>query len=97
MVARLRRMREQREQRAPASSPAPRKPAKQEAATEPRFRPGNTVFCMPWGAGEVRSSTITGDRELLVVRFADHGDLTIDTAVSAVRLMSEGPTEDKED
>jgi hypothetical protein len=37
----------------------------------------------------VRSSKIDGDRELLVVSFPEHGDLTIDTAVSAVRLIPE--------
>jgi hypothetical protein len=51
---------------------------------------------MPWGNGLVRSSRVAGDRELLVVHFADHGELTIDTAVSAVRLVSEAPPDDEE-
>jgi hypothetical protein len=89
MVARLRRLREQRERNAPPTTPAPRRPARQDTSTEPRFRQGDTVFCMPWGTGNVRSSKIDGDRELLVVSFPEHGDLTIDTAVSAVRLIPE--------
>ncbi|MEI7772232.1 MAG: hypothetical protein WCI67_19730, partial [Chloroflexales bacterium] len=65
-----------------------------DAPAELLFRPGDTVFCMPWGTGDVRSSKIVGDRELLVVAFPDHGDLTIDTAVSAVRLIPEQNSED---
>jgi hypothetical protein len=58
---------------------------------------GDTVFCMPWGTGEVRSSQIEDDRELMVVSFADHGDLTIDTAVSAVRLVRAANAEDDDE
>ncbi len=97
MVARLRRMREQREQRSPSPRPAPRRTAGSAAPAEPRFAPGDTVFCMPWGTGEVRASTVAGDRELLVVFFTDHGELKIDTAVSAVRLVSAGGAEEQED
>ncbi|MBX0326222.1 hypothetical protein K2Z83_00755 [Oscillochloris sp. ZM17-4] len=95
MVARLRRMREQRERSGPSPQPA-RRPAGPPALAEPRFMAGDTVFCMPWGTGEVRSSKVAGDRELLVVHFADHGDLEIDTAVSAVRMVSAGETRDDE-
>jgi hypothetical protein len=94
MVARLRRLREQRERNSPPSPP-PRRPGSQEAPAESRFMFGDTVFCMPWGNGQVRSCRVEGDRELLVVHFAEHGDLTIDTEVSAVRLVSqETPDED---
>lgn len=88
MVERLRRMREQRERNVSPPAPTRQRSAGPIATAEPRFAPGDTVFCMPWGNGEVKSSRVEDDRELLVVRFADHGDLLIDTAVSAVRLVS---------
>jgi len=88
MVARLRRLREQREQR---ERPPPRQAASGSADAEPRFRPGDTVHCTPYGEGEVLSSRIADDRELLVVRFPDHGELTVDAAVGAVRLVAAAP------
>ncbi|NNJ08825.1 helicase [Chloroflexales bacterium ZM16-3] len=97
MAARLRSMREQRERRSPSSPPSPRRPAGPRELVEPRFMPGDTVFCMPWGTGEVRSSQIEDDRELMLVSFADHGDLTIDTAVSAVRLVRAANAEDDDE
>jgi DEAD/DEAH box helicase domain-containing protein len=93
MVERLRRMRQQRERR--DGPPAPQRPGrahKDDPATS-RFAPGDTVFCMPWGNGQVRSSRVEDSRELLVVHFADHGELTIDTAVSAVRLVKASTSE----
>ncbi len=89
MVARLRRLREQRQEGAPYAASAPRRSSRQESLTEPRFHTGDVVFCTPWGTGEVRSSKVADDRELLVVFFLDHGDLMIDTAVNAVRLIPE--------
>lgn len=83
MVARLRHLREQREQR-PA---APRSSAQPAGAATPRFMPGDTIFCMPWGNGQVRSSQIADDRELIRVFFAEHGELEIDPSVSVVRLI----------
>ncbi|NTW01857.1 MAG: helicase [Oscillochloris sp.] len=85
MVSRLRRMREQREQSNPPTS---RRPIGQQIPAEPHFQAGDTIFCTPWGRGEVRSSQLQGDRELLVVFFVDYGDLTIDTSVSAVRVVN---------
>lgn len=86
MVERLRRMREQRERNTPPAAPRRRSP-NVAATAEPRFAPGDTVFCMPWGNGLVKSSRVEAERELLIVHFEDHGELLIDTAVSAVRLV----------
>lgn len=84
MVARLRRLREQREQRAPRTTRAAPHPA--ESPAESRFHTGDAIVCTPYGRGFVRSSRIEDERELLVVAFPDHGELTIDAAVSAARL-----------
>lgn len=97
MVERLRRMREQRERNAPPPVAPARRAARPSAAIEPRFASGDTVFCMPWGNGEVKSSRVEGERELLIVHFVDHGDLLIDTAVSAVRLVRAAGAEDPGD
>ncbi|NTV62201.1 MAG: hypothetical protein HGA65_01520 [Oscillochloris sp.] len=86
MVARLRHLREQREQRTPPPR-TPRTPDGQAESEPPRFMPGDTIFCMPWGNGQVRSSRLTGRRELLRVFFAEHGELEIDPSVSVVRLI----------
>ncbi len=94
MVARLRLLREQRERSTPPAAAATRRNARQGTPPRPRFRPGDTIFCTPWGRGKVRSRKIAGDRVLLIVSFPDHGDLMIDTAVSAVRLIPEERPED---
>jgi hypothetical protein len=96
MVERLRRMREQRERRDAASQPTTKRRAAPSAGPiEPRFRAGDRVFCMPWGMGVVRSSQVSADQELLVVAFPDHGELTIDPAVSTVRLAPDEAPEDE--
>jgi hypothetical protein len=85
MVARLRRLREQREHRDP---PAARRPVASAPEGESRFRPGDRIHCTPYGEGEVLSSRLADDHELLVVAFPDHGELTVDAAVSAARLVA---------
>ena len=93
MVARLRRLREQREQQAPR----PRRVAHSAAngSAEPRFRPGDQIICTPYGSGQVRVSWLDDGHELLIVDFAEHGELTIDAAVSAARLDDDqGPPSD---
>jgi hypothetical protein len=84
MVARLRRLREQRERSEPAARPGPSPHDEPEA--EPRFHRGDQIVCTPYGRGEVLDSRVEGQRELLTVAFADHGELTIDAAVNAARL-----------
>lgn len=87
MVARLRRMREQREAAARTDAPAPPRRPAESAPIAPRFAPGDRVFCLPYGDGEVRASWIEDDKELLSVVFPDFGDLTVDPAVSLVRRI----------
>lgn len=89
MVARLRRLREQRERRAP-QAPAPR-PVTHDSEGESRFRPGDRIHCTPYGEGEVLASRLDDDREMLLVRFPEHGELTVDAAVSAARLVAAAP------
>jgi hypothetical protein len=54
---------------------------------EPRFTTGERIFCLPFGDGEVLESRIEAGREVLVVRFPDYGELTIDPALSLVRKI----------
>jgi DEAD/DEAH box helicase domain-containing protein len=102
MIARMRRMREQRaaaQQRGqPRANSGARPTASSDAPPEPRFATGDRIFCLPFGDGVVRASRIVGDKELLQVAFADHGEITIDPAVSLVRrLESSEPEEAGED
>lgn len=88
MVARLRRLREQRDGPAPAE--AARRP-RADGGAEPRFHGGDRIVCTPYGRGEVVASRVEDGREILVVNFDDHGELTIDAAVSAARPDEAAP------
>ncbi|MGQ9828560.1 MAG: helicase [Roseiflexus sp.] len=84
LIERLRRQREQRERsknREMRTQPAP------ESDIEPRFTTGERIFCLPYGDGEVLESRIEAGREVLIVRFPDYGELTIDPALSLVRKL----------
>jgi DEAD/DEAH box helicase domain-containing protein len=88
MVARLRRLRERRD-----GPPAPDRPARPATGdAEPRFHSGDRIVCTPYGRGEVVASHVEDEREILVVRFADHGELTIDAAVNAARPDDDAAT-----
>lgn len=96
MIARMRHLREQRESEktAPPTNPAP---ATVAANTEQlRFRRGQRVRTMPYGAGIVRESRLVDGREQLTVRFPEAGDITLDPAVSVVRAL-DGPRGDQQD
>ncbi|HMQ35721.1 MAG TPA: hypothetical protein PKD53_33760, partial [Chloroflexaceae bacterium] len=93
VVARLRQMREQRELKSGPAAPAPPRPAPADA-DEARFRPGDQIVCAPYGRGEVLASRVEDDREILVVSFPNHGELTIDAVVSAARLVETLPQPD---
>jgi hypothetical protein len=82
MVTRLQQMRRQRERQEQRKA-TDHRPATPSA---PRFQPGNHIFCMPYGYGEVVASRIEQDRECLDVLFADYGQLTVDVSLNAVRL-----------
>jgi len=98
MIARMRRLREQREseQAAPPTSSVPVPVA--TTTEQLRFRSGQPVRAMPYGAGIVRDSRLVDGREQLTVRFPDAGDITLDPAVSVVRALGEpGPTSGGDD
>lgn len=88
IVERLRRLRAQRQ--AAAQAAAPRQPPPDEAG-EPRFAPGDVIVCVPYGRGEVLASRLEDGRELLVVRFATHGELTLDAALSLAHHVDRDP------
>jgi hypothetical protein len=93
LIARLRRQREQRERR--EGRQTPRRPVGREPSnSEPRFAAGDRIFCLPYGDGIVQESRSEGGRELLLVNFPNHGDLTIDPAVNFVRKQADAPDED---
>jgi DEAD/DEAH box helicase domain-containing protein len=97
LIARLRRQREQREQREQRQGgrQPPRRPAMREPSdVEPRFAAGDRIFCLPYGDGIVKESRIEDGREVLLVNFPNHGDLTIDPAVNFVRKQEGAPEED---
>jgi hypothetical protein len=84
LIERLRRQREQRERSKNREMPVQPAP---ETDIEPRFTTGERIFCLPYGDGEVLESRIEAGREVLVVRFPDYGELTIDPALSLVRKL----------
>ncbi|NWG21087.1 MAG: helicase [Chloroflexi bacterium] len=90
LIARLRRQRAQRDQQTRATPAAP----SGAPDVEPRFASGERIFCLPYGDGEIIASRIEGGREILTVRFPDHGDLTIDPAVSLVRKLDAPQADD---
>jgi hypothetical protein len=92
MIARMRRLREERERRTGgAVAPPPPQPA---SPVESRFKPGEKIFCLPYGDGVVRESRVDDGHELLVVDFPDYGELTVDPAVSLVRSLAPPPSDD---
>jgi hypothetical protein len=96
LIERLRRQRQQREAHLGlAGQRAERKLAVPPAEpVEQRFAAGDRVFCLPYGDGTVRESRVEGGRELLIVSFAEHGELTIDPLVSLVRKIEDASPED---
>ena len=91
LLAKARRLREQREAELKRKTPPPKpvrpaQPAAEETETG-RFKPGDRVFCVPYGEGLVKKTRIRNGRELLLVQFAELGDLRIDPQVNAVRLI----------
>jgi hypothetical protein len=63
---------------------------------ELRFAAGDHIFCLPYGDGIVQESRIEEGREVLLVNFPNHGDLTIDPAVNFVRKQEGAPEESDE-
>ncbi len=95
ILARLRQRRSQ--SMPPPSNPSAGRSNRASAgSSESRFRPGDRIICMPYGAGSVRQSIMQDDREIIVVEFDDHGELTIDPTVSIVRRLPPEPAETDE-
>jgi len=92
LLAKARRLREQREAEArqqAGARPAPvaRSVPDNDEPVASRFAPGDRVFCVPYGEGVVQKTRIRDGRELLLVSFPDLGDLRVDPAVNAVRVI----------
>jgi hypothetical protein len=75
-----------RERRQEGGAPRAPKPA---SGGEPRFRPGDSIVCVPHGSGTVVSSRVEDGREILRVRFAGLGELMVDASVNLVRLAGD--------
>ena len=87
MIARMRRLREERERQQAQTRPrTPVRPVENERPLL-RFQPGQRVKCLPYGEGVVRDSRLVNGREQLTIAFRDHGAITVDPALSAVRLI----------
>ncbi len=87
-AALIERLRRQREARALHRPPAPaRTPDTRPQTLQPRFQPGERIFCLPYGEGTVTGSWFDGEREMLSVDFPDHGELPVDPALSLVRRL----------
>jgi ATP-dependent helicase YprA (DUF1998 family) len=93
LIARLRRQREQREKNERREQHPQRQP-RRSGEIELRFAAGDRIFCLPYGDGIVQESRAEGGREVLLVNFPNHGDLTIDPAVNFVRKQEETPEDD---
>ncbi|NOK63383.1 MAG: helicase [Chloroflexi bacterium AL-N10] len=87
LIARLRQRREAHE--ATQKPQSARRRTKETKAVEPRFAAGEHIFCLPYGNGKIEESRIEDGREVLSVVFPDHGELTIDPAVSLVRKLDD--------
>ncbi len=57
-----------------------------------RFQPGQRVFCLPYGDGDVIDSELVDGREYIRVEFPTYGELRIDATVNLVRLSDDKST-----
>ncbi|XSG75015.1 hypothetical protein ACP8Y2_22865 [Herpetosiphon llansteffanensis] len=89
MLEKARRLREQREAEARVAQPITRPNSANYDAepSESRFKQGDRVHCVPYGEGVVQKTRIRDGRELLLVQFPELGDLRVDPAVNAVRIV----------
>lgn len=61
-----------------------------------RFAPGQRIFCLPYGDGDVIDSFFVNGREYIRAEFPTYGELQIDPAVSLVRILA-SPDSDTDD
>lgn len=54
-----------------------------------RFSPGQRIFCLPYGDGEIVDSFFVDGREYIRVDFPNYGELKIDPSVSLVKILSD--------
>jgi hypothetical protein len=54
-----------------------------------RFSPGQRIFCLPYGDGEIVDSFFVDGREYIRVEFPNYGELKIDPSVSLVKVLSD--------
>jgi len=59
-----------------------------------RFYPGQRIFCLPYGDGEVVDSFFVDGREYIRVDFPNYGELKIDPSLSLVKVVSDADTSD---
>ena len=97
LLEKARRLREQREAQLRREQPPVRRVVNSEPEiVESRYKPQDRIFCVPYGEGVVLKSRVRDGRELLLVQFPELGDLRVDPAVNAVRLIAEAQTEDED-
>ena len=62
-----------------------------------RFTPGQRIFCLPYGDGDVIESFFVNGREYIRAEFPTYGELQIDPAVSLVRILARPDSSDDND
>ena len=62
-----------------------------------RFAPGQRIFCLPYGDGDVIESFFVNGREYIRAEFPTYGELQIDPAVSLVRVLARPDSSDDND
>lgn len=53
-----------------------------------RFVPGQRIFCLPYGDGQIIDSFFVNGREYIRAEFPNYGELQIDPALSLVRVVA---------
>lgn len=54
-----------------------------------RFQPGQRIFCLPYGDGEIVDSFFVDGREFIRVEFPNYGELKIDPSLSLVKVLND--------
>jgi hypothetical protein len=84
-------LRKQIQQKLPATGTSvPPRPASSRSQDEVhRFTPGQRIFCLPYGDGEIVESFFVDGREYIRVDFPNYGELKIDPSLSLVKVLSD--------
>ncbi|MFZ9857812.1 MAG: hypothetical protein ACO3F2_05705 [Roseiflexaceae bacterium] len=62
-----------------------------------RFTPGQRIFCLPYGDGEIVESFFVDGREFIRVDFPNYGELKIDPSLSLVKILSDADDTNTDD